>query len=103
MNELIETLLGNEIKVIEVLTEKLSNEMEIDWFDDTKKQWIVTNYDYMIVYTDDNGYITDVAGFEQVGDKWYLVTFAEDKIDIQDSRYTAVCDLSMFKKVSFKL
>jgi hypothetical protein len=98
MKELVSKLLSNGI--IEVLTKDMAENNMLEWFNEKFEQYIMASYDKMIVYTNDDGFITDIFGFSFNGEKWFALTFDDDYIEIDDY---SVCDLSLWNKQELAL
>jgi hypothetical protein len=100
MKTFIEKLLAKNI--IAPLTTEYSG--DFDWFDDTLEQYFVIDFDCMISYCNDDGYITDLVGFSKDGDTWFGVTFDESMITLENVIdgliYSNMCNIQLWRKES---
>jgi hypothetical protein len=105
MQTLVDTLLANSIQTIIPLTEEYALEHDIDGYCSIfEKQWIMTNHNYSLIYTDDDGYICDANIISKVdATTWHIELFDGREIEIENGSYCSSCDLSLFKKSSFNL
>jgi hypothetical protein len=89
MNELIEKLLAKEI--IKPMTVECSD--DFGWYDDNQKQYIVIDFDFMVTYCNDDGYITDLEGFGKDSENnWYGYTFDDSMIELETVVNPNNCD-----------
>jgi hypothetical protein len=79
MNELIEKLLDR--KIIVKLSDKDAGEFK--WYDNTKEQYVIVEYEFMVTFCDNDGVITDLEGFS----KDYIGDWHGMKFDYKDESY----------------
>ncbi len=102
MHTIINTLLTNSTKVIERLTSEYAEAFDVDGYDENKEQWVVSNFDYMLSYTDENGFIFEVymISKDNTG-TWYVQTDDADiMIELPEKSFAS--ELTLFKQIPFK-